>query len=272
MRKIFDFHLHCYPDAVAERAVAKVTERQILTAYLNGTVEDQLKAMACHGITAGLNLPLALSPDSERGVNTWAAALNASDSPLFSLGSVHPDTPDPLKILTWIQSLGLRGIKLHSEFQDFKPSDPRMFSIYAACENLGLFILFHTGIDLIFEGDPTAVLPDFEVVTDRFPNLKIVLAHMGGIETLLPNRLSYKGKQVWFDLAYVPGQVPPEKLASVIRELGTDRVLYGTDSPWVDYKAHLGDFLKSPLTDAEFNAILWENAQTFFPAKNLKTV
>lgn len=223
-------------------------------------------SMQNHHIAGALNLPLALSPESERGVNAWAAKLHHSNTPLLSLGSVHPDTTDPENILSWIQSLGLPGIKLHAEFQHFTPGESRMYPIYRVCEKLGLFILFHTGVDLIFENAvPSAVLTDFLSISQDFPNLKIILAHMGGIETLSSTRPSFHGRNVWFDLAYVPNQVTPTQLTAVIRDLGADKVLYGTDSPWYDHGEHLKQFLQCDLSDDEFHQILFENAVGFLP-------
>ncbi len=259
---VFDFHTHIYPDTIAPRAIENVTRAGVMKNSSDGTVSALLEEMKKAGVTCALNLPLALSPDSERGVNQWSANLHQSHPSIYSLGSIHPDTPHPLERLTWIKSLGLPGIKLHSEFQEFTPNDPRMTPIYQACESLDLFILFHMGKDLIFLGEPRAQLPDFVSIAQQYPKLKMVLAHMGGIELLDPaKRLDFSMfPNVYFDLAYVLPYIEGEPLAELIRKVGVNQVLFGTDSPWVDINKHLQKFMQLPLTQDEFEKILWRNA------------
>lgn len=259
---VFDFHTHVYPDKIAPRAIENVTRLGIIHNASDGTILGYQNEMKRAGIHYALNLPLALNPESERGINRWAADLNNAGNGLFSLGSIHPDSPEPEQILQWIHSLGLRGIKLHSEFQKFRPNDPRMDRIYKVCEELGLFILFHMGKDLIFCNPPSAQLIDFEEVTKKYPKLKIVLAHLGGIELLHgePRPDFSQNPNVFFDLAYVLNFLNGEELATFIRRLGVNQVLFGTDSPWVDLQAYTQKFKETPLTTEEFAKILCNNA------------
>ena len=46
----------------------------------------------------------------------------------------------------------------------------------------------------------------------------------------------------------------------MIRLFGADRILFGTDSPWEDQAAELAKIQRLPLTDAEKQDILGNNA------------
>ncbi|NLF31198.1 MAG: amidohydrolase family protein, partial [Planctomycetes bacterium] len=47
----------------------------------------------------------------------------------------------------------------------------------------------------------------------------------------------------------------------LIRTLGTDRILFGTDSPWADQREEIGRMKALGLTDAEYDAIFSGNAR-----------
>ena len=52
------------------------------------------------------------------------------------------------------------------------------------------------------------------------------------------------GSDVYFDTSYVLRETSPETFKRFIERHGTDRVLFGSDSPWSDM-AHDVDILKS---------------------------
>ena len=52
-----------------------------------------------------------------------------------------------------------------------------------------------------------------------------------------------------------------DRFTHIIRSFGTDRVLFGTDSPWSDQSASLSWLNSLPLTEEEKRSILSENAK-----------
>ena len=129
-RGIIDFHTHCYPDTLAGKAVDKFRSHGLEVAF-DATVSGLRQSMDKAGISISLNLPQVNSPENTRSVNLWAAQLNTSPG-ICSLGSIHPDDPCPDETVAWIKSLGLKGIKMHPEFQDFSFSEPRVENIIRA--------------------------------------------------------------------------------------------------------------------------------------------
>ena len=45
-----------------------------------------------------------------------------------------------------LRELGLKGIKLHPAFQKFAIDGSEAFQVYAAAQEAGLFLSFHTGV------------------------------------------------------------------------------------------------------------------------------
>lgn len=55
--------------------------------------------------------------------------------------------PKTLDELDRIKALGLKGVKLHPDYQRFLVDDPRCIPIYEKISRLGLITVFHTGLD-----------------------------------------------------------------------------------------------------------------------------
>jgi len=95
--------------------------------------------------------------------------------------TVHPDDPDPLgEIDRAVRDLGLRGIKLGLNYQRAELLGREAWAIYGKAEKMGLPILFHTGTS----PERFAPLEDayplhFDRIAIAFPDLKIVMAHIG---------------------------------------------------------------------------------------------
>jgi hypothetical protein len=75
----------------------------------------------------------------------------------------------------------------------------------------------------------------FRNVLDSFPDMKIVLAHLGGYNTWndLDQILGYKN--AFFDTA-MSCEIGEKEYKGLIQKIGIERVLFGTDFPWYDIK------------------------------------
>ena len=145
---IFDAHVHIFPDKIAEQTVVELGKKADIPFHYNGTRDGLLKSMQTAGIQGALNCPIATTPAQVDSINRWSASQN--QWPIVSLGTIHPDTPHPENVLEKITAMGLPGIKLHPEYQQFHLLDTRMKPIWAACEQLHLPVVLHCGADLGF--------------------------------------------------------------------------------------------------------------------------
>lgn len=265
----------------------------------SGDVEDAVTAMAeagfSHGIAVNLfsvdlfreeaiaALPEELEPEERekavaeiertmpdrlRGFNRWL---------LDALGPVPQITPyvavDPWALspeenvehLREMAERGARGIKLHPVVQRFAPNDPRMHSIYRACEEMGLAMLSHTGSA---KGEDQFAEPGaFAEVLGEFPRLTVVLAHLGGGSWRQTMDLAMAFPRVAFDLCEIiewtgaPNAPTTEDLARMIADIGPDRVMLGTDFPWYDLHHTTQRVMDLPvLSTGEKEEILGANA------------
>ncbi len=254
---IIDFHTHCYPDRIAARAIENVGILG-LNASFDGTLSGLKKSMSDCGIDISLNLPLVNSPETTRGVNAWAAKNNSF--PVYSLGSVHPLDPDPTATIEWLKSLGLRGIKMHPEYQQFSFDDSTLEPIWKACIEHDMFMLTHAGEDIGFEPPPKSNPQSLANFHHRFPELTLVLAHLGSWGLWQEVEKHLIGLPIYLDLAFVLGMLDDTKLVEIIRAHGSEKVLFGTDTPWRGQHETLEKFNNLQLTKQESDNILYNNA------------
>lgn len=226
-----DFHTHCFPDALAVKAVSRLSAVSGgLTPYTDGTLAGLRRSMVEEGVTASVVQHIATNPAQQQKVNDFAASIqNGVD--IFCFGSVHPDAPDALDELERIKALGLKGVKLHPDYQGFAVDDPRMKPIYRKISDLGLITLFHAGLDYGFP-PPYGCMPhQLERALDWF-SAPVIAAHWGGIQCGEAVLRHLCGKDVYFDVSFGYGMMPKYYAQRIVEEHGAERLLFGTDSPW----------------------------------------
>ena len=254
---IIDVHAHVFPDAIAPAAIAALAEEGGITPYYDGTVGGLLAAMERAGVSRSVVLPVATKPSQVRTINDWVASL-ASDR-IVPFGAMHPDFEDPAAEIARMASLGIRGIKMHSQHQAFLPTDPRVTRICEAAAERGLVMLFHAG-GYVAEHENEGRPADFAALLDRHPGLTCVLAHMGGFRQWDEVREHLLGRDVYLDTAYTPGHLPDAEFLALARDHGIERVLFGTDGPWTDAAGEIAYLRGMGFTPAELDAVLGGNA------------
>jgi len=95
--------------------------------------------------------------------------------------SVDPNDTEALNEMDRaVSQLGLKGVKLGPMYQRFHPCNEKAFKVYAKAQDLGLPILFHQATSPGREDPLEYAHPRLlEKVALAFPDLKIVIAHMG---------------------------------------------------------------------------------------------
>ena len=264
---IFDFHTHAFTDAIAPRAMASLLDTarhsettQDMVAYTDGTISGLRSLMTSCGVTSAMILPIATKPSQQHTINNWAS--DSMGDGIYCCGTVHPDAEDAVAEVERIKSLGLCGIKLHSEYQNFRPDEERMMPIYRKAAELGLFVVFHGGWDPLGKDEILATPRRFANIAEKLPELTIVAAHMGGMKLFdeVEDCIAGKFGNIFLDTSMTADFIAPEQLLRIIRTHGADRVLFASDAPWDNPQKEINMLEALPLTDDERSMIYCENA------------
>ena len=277
---IIDIHTHAFPGKIAAAALQKLSRNSHTLPFTDGTEAALQRSMARAGIDLSVILPVATAPRQVMHINDSAAGIceNSRETGLFSLGCMHPDFDGYKEELARLARLGIPGIKIHPVYQETDMDDIRFLRIFDRIAELGMFVLAHAGYDIGLPGVERCSPPRSLRVIRRIPQLKLVLAHMGGWQNWDTASELLADTQVLLDMSFATGrltplpgddhwaknpvsQLTPPQFLSMVRRFGADRILFGTDCPWADQKTVLADLLALPLTAEEKEAILGENAK-----------
>ncbi len=234
---LIDFHVHAFPDAVAEKAIPRLSACSggVIPAY-DGKIASLKSHMLENHVDCAVVLNIATNPHQEKKVNDFAISL-LGDEMLVPFGRLHPD------------------------YQNFYVDEERMFPIYKKIAALGLITVFHAGIDI---GYPTPVhcTPQRLLkVLDLFGEAPVIAAHFGGYMLWEEVTKYLCGTQVYFDTAFSYGKIPPDFAREIILSHDPNRILLGSDLPWstAANEERLIHFLQ--LDAAVTDAILFNNAK-----------
>ncbi len=259
---ILDFHTHTFPDKVAPKAIGKLAAIAKLTPFTDGTVADTLASQTKTGVDVCVCLNIATAPGQEHTINHTAAAICAEYAGrLVAFGSVHPESPNALEEVDRIQALGLPGVKLHPDYQNFMVDEARLDPLYDRLAETGLPVVFHAGWDC-YSPDLIHCPPDrAAAVAKRHPKLQMILAHFGGLKCWDGVLEHLAGlSNVYFDTAMAATYGLSVELAmKIIQKHGTDRILLGSDCPWEDPRTSIAWVEGLPLSDDQKEAILGGN-------------
>ncbi len=271
---IIDFHAHTFPDKIAAAAVSKLEQMSHAISHSDGTRAGLLQAMKKADISRAVVLPVATNPLKCASMNDTSHALDGMDG-LTYFAAIHPDAPDWQEELTRAKSLGFKGVKIHPIYQDVAIDDPRFVRILARCGELGLMVVMHGGADIGFPGVEKCSPAMLRNALRQSGPVTLVAAHMGGWRNWqeVPEHLLDAG--VYLDTAYTLGAICPlddhyapeelpmladERFCELVRIFGSQRVLFGTDSPWDDMGLCVERIRRLPLTEAEKEDIFCRNA------------
>jgi predicted TIM-barrel fold metal-dependent hydrolase len=170
---------------------------------------------------------------------------------LISFFTIDPRRPEGMDLFKrGVEEWGMRGLKLHPT-SGYYPYDPVVYPFYEKCMEYGIPVLFHTGsIAAPLKARFTRPINVDEVAAD-FPDLPIILAHLGHQlweEAMLVGSVK---PNTFFDICnwqFVYNSHPQDffrTLRAVIDEVGPWRVFWATDGPYANVLCPLDTWVKA---------------------------
>lgn len=256
---VIDFHTHCFPDALAKRALEILSHASGGLKPTNDATLGGIKdSMEKQGVDKSVVLSIATNESQQKKVNDFAASIN-NGYDIIAFGSVYPHSKDALDELERIKALGLKGIKLHPEYQNFYTDDEKMKPIYKKISQLGLITVFHAGDDLGYK-PPFHNMPENMANALKWFDSPVIAAHWGGVGVGEKVVEKLCGLDIYFDTSFGYGTIPKYYAQTIIEKHGCDKLIFGSDSPWHCAKWEMRLLESLDLDESEKDKIYFKNA------------
>ncbi len=167
---------------------------------------------------------------------------------LFGFASVDPNKLNATSLFeSAIKEMNLSGLKLGPIYQNFYPDQKQHFPLYAKAQELGVPILWHQGTSFVPEGFLDASRPAMlDPIARAFPNLKMIIAHMGHPWVGECISVVRKNQNMYMDISALitrPWQFYNAMVLAM--EYGvTHKVLLGSDYPFFTTEQTIDSFRK----------------------------
>ena len=254
---IIDFHAHIYPEKIAEKATIAISKfYENAPMAWHGRIPELLESGRQIGVTKYIVHSTATKPQQVESINNFILDECAKHPEFIGFGTMHPDYENYSAELERIHSAGLKGIKLHPDFQEFCCDCEKMDPIYDKMAKLKMPVLFHAGDYRYDFSGPKRIAH----VKEKHPDLIVIAAHFGGY-TEWENSIKYLvGKDVYFDTSSTFWKLPFEQARKIIEDHGYKKFLFGSDFPMWNHTGELENIKKLGLPAEQEQAILFDNA------------
>lgn len=255
---IIDFHTHMFPDKIAQGTIDFLAGICKVKPYTDGTYAGLRASAEEAGIDLCVALPAVTKVSQVESINRFAARYQ--EKPILSFGGIHPACENYKEILRQVKDMGMKGIKLHPDYQDMYFNDIRYKRLIAYASELGLIVSVHAGVDPKCPEDVHCTPRMAREVIKEVQPEKLVLAHLGG--NLLWDEIERElvGLNVFFDTGVILDHISLEQFLRIVRNHGTDKILFATDSPWKGQKEFVKMLSDMPLEQSEKEQIFSGNA------------
>lgn len=167
-----------------------------------------------------------------------------------------------------VEEYGFYGVKMNGAQNSYYIDDEEIsFPIIDEIAKMGTILALHIGADAYDFTHPYRM----EKIAQRYPEMPILVAHMGGAG--LPNlakpciEVAKRNKNVYL----IGSSIGWNYVIQAIRELGADRILFGSDTPFSNMHADLNAyraFLSDHFTEEEGKLVLGGNVERLFGLRN----
>lgn len=255
--EIINAHAHIYPDKIAAKATETIgVFYDIKMQMPAGTPERLLVDGAEIGTSRYVVHSVATTAHQVRSINEFILREVKAHPEFIGFITLHQDLTEEevSSEVEWAVANGLRGIKLHPDFQKFNIDDECAEKFYRAASGK-LPILFHVGDDRYDFSSPERLVR----MAEKYPELNFIAAHFGGYRCW--DKVSvYKGlSNVYFDTCSSLPFISAKKAREIIDMLGADKFFFATDFPMWDSKREMERFNQITLTEEEREMIFSGN-------------
>jgi predicted TIM-barrel fold metal-dependent hydrolase len=271
---VFDVHVHVPDDLMFEALDQRVFEASVK--YFRADVKrmsfrEVEATLLEQGVDRFVVLPVPTRSFDASKVNRRISDYVSSSKVAVGFAAVDP-ADSPGQHMREALGLGLRGLKLHPNLQFIYPNDQRLRPVYDALDEVGGVVLVHTGTSGIggglrggggFRLDYSRPIWVDEVAAEH-PNTSFILAHFGWPWVDEAIAISLQKANVYLDLSGWSPKYIPSQVWSYANTLLQDRVIAGSDYPFIKPQRWLEDLSQIQLRQEVREKLVRLNAEKLF--------
>lgn len=239
------------------------------------TSNSLLQSASASGVEACLVLHTA-DRDRIPETNHRALELHNDPTPLYALGTAHPDLPGLEEELHRLARAGTRGLKFSSFSQAIDFTSAETFGMLEMAESVWnaegmtptVVLDTFVGADRVFGTDPRFLTRPATLarLSDSFPGINFIGAHMGGLTADFSEltRDLPPAENLFLDTSNAAHTLTAQQFTTLLKRHGAPRILFGTDWPWFGHSEEIPKILRlldvTGFGDKEVRAVMRENA------------
>ncbi|TGK31022.1 amidohydrolase [Leptospira gomenensis] len=264
---IIDVHTHFFPEYVMKRIWKWFDGVHWEIAYRENETA-RLESLRKNGIRHFTTLNYAHKEKMAEGLNRWTFETHANTKNAILFGTFFPEEGCLEYVRRAVEDYGFRGFKLHCEVGRLDLTRKELSSTFSYLEKKSIPLVIHSG-DAPLPG-PYTNIRYFRTFIERYPTLKVIVAHMGTSEvweyaellSIFPE-LRLDTTMVFVDFLATGTDTDP--YLEVIERF-PDRVHFGSDFPSIPYAlSHpICNLLNSALSDEIKRKVFLENSARLF--------
>ena len=190
------------------------------------TAEELLRTMDQNGVDSSIVLPLPVPPDYRTAHDDIAALAGRHPGRIYGVASLNPHVDDDeyfAEVRRCVRDLGFVGLKLHPLGHACAPTARDATKVFETARALRIPLIVHTGIGAPW-ALPSLVIPRAQ----KYPDVKIVLAHAGGY---VYTAEAYVAATICPNIYLETSWCGPHRIREMAEALGPERVMFGADLP-----------------------------------------
>jgi predicted TIM-barrel fold metal-dependent hydrolase len=157
------------------------------------------------------------------------------------------------------------GIKIHPSWHSCYPYDGKYEKFWEYADRNGLIVLTHSWNPHVPNRAQKYSDPFFfEKIIKKYRDVRLILAHAGGRGEYLYKVIDLLERHENLYVDFAGDIFTPGLIEEYVMRIGSERLLFGTDMPWIDVRFYISDLLASKISNGDKANIFGLNAIRLF--------
>ncbi|MGZ0147512.1 amidohydrolase family protein [Kribbella sp. WER1] len=201
----------------------------------------------------------AIQQDAHLGNSQSLAAVDAYPDRIAAYAVINPWQDPERELARLADDTRFVGIKVHPSLHHYPVTGARYATVWQFAAETGCPVLTHSEHRSPYDSPVM-----FQTVAERYPGASVILGHAGITPPGVDEAIEAARRYGSLLLEVCGSQMTGPLIRAMVDQVGSDRVLFGSDFPFIDQRMSLGRVVCAPLTEAQRQDVLSGNARTLF--------